>query len=279
MTEISEFKAVSEIQHTESTKPNISIKPVREISGNKADDIFGEICKGKFDPEHFSKNSTEHNHDDSKRIENPRGVSIEDADNVLERILDFEDKEIPDKIVKSADAEENLYKGMNTEGAIEKQKEVNPLDDNLEESLRQKEQVANVADGVNVIEDETENKEGDESEKKGGSYGEIFKGGEGDKYEVHHMPADSTTELDRNDGPAIKMEKEDHRQTASCGSSREAREYMAKQKELIDQGKFREALQMDIDDIHEKFGDKYDDAIAEMLEYVDKLEAEGKIDG
>lgn len=36
---------------------------------------------------------------------------------------------------------------------------------------------------------------------------------------------------------------------------------------------------MDIDDIHEKFGDKYDDAISEMLEYVDKLEAEGKIDG
>lgn len=124
-----------------------------------------------------------------------------------------------------------------------------------------------------------ESKEDDEPEKKGGSYGEVFKEGEGDKYEVHHMPADSTTELDRNDGPAIKMEKEDHRQTASCGSSREAREYRAKQKELIDQGKFREALQMDIDDIHEKFGDKYDDAIAEMLEYVDKLEAEGKIDG
>lgn len=36
---------------------------------------------------------------------------------------------------------------------------------------------------------------------------------------------------------------------------------------------------MDIDDIHEKFDDKYDDAINEMLEYVDKLEAEGKIDG
>ena len=119
----------------------------------------------------------------------------------------------------------------------------------------------------------------DESEKKGGSYDEVFKEGEGDKFEVHHMPADSTSNLERGDGPAIKMEKEDHRQTASCGSSREAREYRAQQKELIEQGKFREALQMDIDDIHEKFGHKYDDAISEMLEYVDKLEAEGKIDG
>lgn len=117
------------------------------------------------------------------------------------------------------------------------------------------------------------------TEKKGGSYADVFKEGEGDKYEVHHMPADSASNLERNDGPAIKMEKADHRETASCGSSKEAREYRAAQKELIEQGKFREALQMDIDDIHEKFGDKYDDAIAEMLDYVDKLELEGKIDG
>jgi len=119
----------------------------------------------------------------------------------------------------------------------------------------------------------------DKPEKKGGSYGQVFKEGEGDAYEVHHMPADSASILERNDGPAIKMEKGDHRQTASCGNSKEAREYRAQQKELIEQGKFREALQMDIDDIHEKFGDKYDDAIVEMIEYVDKLEAEGKIDG
>ena len=114
---------------------------------------------------------------------------------------------------------------------------------------------------------------------KGGSYREIVKACEGGTHEVHHMPADSVSYVERNDGPAIKMEKADHRQTASCGNSREAREYRAKQKELIDQGKFREAIQMDIDDIHEKFGNKYDGAIKEMLKYVDKLEAEGKIHG
>lgn len=97
------------------------------------------------------------------------------------------------------------------------------------------------------------------------------------KTEKHHMPPDSVTKLDRDDGPAIKMDKEDHRQTASCGNSKEAREYNAKQKELIDQGKFREALQNDIDDIRSKFGDKYDEAISQMMEYVDKLEEEGKI--
>lgn len=83
--------------------------------------------------------------------------------------------------------------------------------------------------------------------------------------------------MERGDGPAIAMEYSDHRETASCGNSYEAREYRAEQRELIEDGKFREALQMDIDDIHSKFGDKYDTQIDEMLEYVDKLEKEGKI--
>lgn len=117
------------------------------------------------------------------------------------------------------------------------------------------------------------------TEKQGGSYKDVKKTSNGETHEVHHMPSDSSSNLDRNDGPAIKMDKADHRRTASCGNSREAREYQQAQKELIEQGKFLEALQMDIDDIHEKFGDKYDSAIAEMMEYVQKLIEEGKING
>jgi hypothetical protein len=67
--------------------------------------------------------------------------------------------------------------------------------------------------------------------KEGGSYSEVKKNSDGQTHEVHHMPADSASHLDRTDGPAIKMEKEDHRQTASCGSSLEAREYQAEQRE------------------------------------------------
>ena len=93
------------------------------------------------------------------------------------------------------------------------------------------------------------------------------------------MPSDSASHLERNEGPAIRMEKADHRETASCGSSREAREYRSIQKELIEQGNFKEAMQMDIDDIQEKFGDKYDVGIKQMCEYVDKLEMEGKLNG
>lgn len=117
------------------------------------------------------------------------------------------------------------------------------------------------------------------TEKQGGSYGELYKPGEGGKVEVHHMPADSISPLERKNGPSIKMDKEDHKLTASYGSSRDAKEYRAEQKELIDNGKFLEALQMDIDDIHSKFGDKYDDAISELKDYTDKLISEGKING
>ena len=132
---------------------------------------------------------------------------------------------------------------------------------------------------VSARNNNAESKKIDSSEKMGGSYGEVYREGEGDKYEVHHMPADSVSYLERNDGPAIKMEKGDHRQTASCGCSKEAREYRETQKELIEKEKFKAAVQMDIDDIHSKFGNKYDKAISQMLAYVNKLEAEGKIDG
>ena len=115
--------------------------------------------------------------------------------------------------------------------------------------------------------------------KKGGRYADIFKKGEGSAYEVNHIPADSITDLSKNDGPAIKMTIEDHRLTASWGASKEAVEYRKLQKKLIDEGRFREAVQMDIDDITSKFPGKYDDAINEMMEYVEWLISEGKING
>lgn len=121
------------------------------------------------------------------------------------------------------------------------------------------------------------NKEINEDPKLGGSYRDVKKSSNGETHEVHHMPADSASYLERDDGPAISMEKTDHRQTASYGSSREAREYRAQQRELIEDGKFEKAMQMDIDDIHEKFGDKYNNAIDQVLDYKKQLKQEGRI--
>ena len=116
------------------------------------------------------------------------------------------------------------------------------------------------------------------TEEDGGNYNELRKNPV-DGTEVHHMPADCASKLERGDGPCIRMEAADHRKTASCGSTREARMYQAKQKELINAGKFREAVQMDIKDIRDKFGDKYDKPIEGMNKYIDKLEKEGMING
>ena len=99
--------------------------------------------------------------------------------------------------------------------------------------------------------------------KKGGTYKEVRASNEGG--EVHHMPADAASTIARDDGPAIWMETADHRMTASWGRSKAAEAYRARQAALIKDGKLREAIQMDIDDIRAKFGSKYDEAIKEML--------------
>ena len=88
---------------------------------------------------------------------------------------------------------------------------------------------------------------------------------------VHHMPADSASPYTKNEGPGIQMSINEHMQTDSWGSSKEAKRYRAKQKELIEKGLFSEAQQMDIDNVRDLFGNKYDEGIKQMLEYTKKL--------
>jgi len=44
-----------------------------------------------------------------------------------------------------------------------------------------------------------------------------------------------------------------------------------RQQELIQQGQFMDAVQMDIDDLRSKFGSQYDEGIQQMLEYVETI--------
>ncbi|MEK3974700.1 LXG domain-containing protein [Psychrobacillus sp. FSL K6-1267] len=101
----------------------------------------------------------------------------------------------------------------------------------------------------------------------GGAYKDVPSNGG----EVHHMPANSVSPISRGNGPGVRMETIDHRQTASWGNSREARAYRAQQKSLIEQGKLNEAQNMDINDLRNKFGNKYDEGIRQMLEYTKRL--------
>jgi filamentous hemagglutinin len=106
--------------------------------------------------------------------------------------------------------------------------------------------------------------------RRGGPHRSVPKGGN----DAHHMPSSQSSPLPHGGGPTIGMDRGDHRRTASYGrgggpDGPDA--YRQRQKDLIDQGKFREAQQMDIDDVRNKFGNKYDDAINDMLAYTDLL--------
>jgi filamentous hemagglutinin len=96
-----------------------------------------------------------------------------------------------------------------------------------------------------------------------------------DGLDSHHCPAQKCYKgapISSRDGPAIKMDPEDHKQTASNGNSDDARAYRARQKELLEEGRLMDAIQMDIDDIRKNFGSKYDEGIKQMLDYASKLD-------
>ena len=231
----------------------------------KAADKGAEVA----DAAHDIANAADTAHDIANAADAAHDVSnvadtVHDAANAADTAHD---------IVNAADATEDIGKQIDEvvdeviEDVTKKADVVPDLADDFTDVTKAVDKAEDVADAAQTI------------TKKGGSYGEVFVPGEGDLFEVHHMPADSVSDLSRKEGPAIKMSKEDHRLTASCGSSLEAMQYKEMQKELIENGHFLDAVQMDIDDIHDKFGDKYDDAIDEMLDYVNQLIKEGKISG
>ena len=83
----------------------------------------------------------------------------------------------------------------------------------------------------------------------GGLYGNIK--GKIPGNEAHHMPADSVSPIPKSQGPAVSVPPPIHKQTQSWGNSKAAQRWRQRQKELIEQGKFEEAQQMDIDDLRE----------------------------
>jgi RHS repeat-associated protein len=87
----------------------------------------------------------------------------------------------------------------------------------------------------------------------------------GDGLDSHHVPPDHASDLPREKGPAIQMEPSDHRQMPSTGSSASAEKWRDRQARLIQQGKFREAQKIEIDEVRRRYGEKYDGAIEEML--------------
>ena len=115
---------------------------------------------------------------------------------------------------------------------------------------------------------------------RGGAHSETTKP-TNDGKDSHHAPAKDVSPLDENDGPAIQMDPGDHRETSSNGQKRGSKNYRQSIGDLLDQGKWREAMAKEIKDIRnttkKASGDlrKYNEAIREMLEYFKCLAKNG----
>lgn len=118
---------------------------------------------------------------------------------------------------------------------------------------------------------------GSQSDQAGGRYGLMQPANPPpaplNTYEINHIPAKNSWEqlylansLAMKDGPAIRMEYNDHRRFISTGRGRLSQQWRAAQAKLIAQGKFDEAMKMDIDEIRRKHGPKYNAAIKEMVD-------------
>ncbi|MGI5171133.1 polymorphic toxin-type HINT domain-containing protein [Spirillospora sp. CA-253888] len=93
--------------------------------------------------------------------------------------------------------------------------------------------------------------------------------------ERNHMPASQAITkvfgIPEGQGLAIQMDKLDHHATESWGSGYAGKLHRHHQMFLLRNGRLDEAIQMDIDNIRNLFGSKYDAAINEMLGYRPQL--------
>lgn len=91
------------------------------------------------------------------------------------------------------------------------------------------------------------------------------------KRESHHTPSDYSYPKgspSRDDMPAVQMDRTDHHKTASHNgtkSSLSGKAYREVQKKIMKEGLLPIAMAMDIIDIKMKFGNKYDEAITQMI--------------
>lgn len=111
----------------------------------------------------------------------------------------------------------------------------------------------------------------------GGSYEFVKHFADSKTHEVHHLIPAKLLKLakilDYMEGPCIRIEIEDHKSTRSYKKSNMLEDkYFVKQLKYLENNNIRAAVEMEISDLRNKFGSKYDDAFKEVMEYVSKLE-------
>jgi hypothetical protein len=111
----------------------------------------------------------------------------------------------------------------------------------------------------------------------GGAHERVSKQSQQFVYESNHIPPQDSydkglTSLTENKGPAILMLAEDHASLKSTGNNDPA--YRASLRELVEQGKFKEAFQKDAAEIREQFKEdgRYELSLRQAELYFEELE-------
>ena len=112
----------------------------------------------------------------------------------------------------------------------------------------------------------------------GGSYKELRKLSNSQIEEVHHMPAKSSykgTDFNPRRGTSIIIDKADHKLTSSFDNKAGSKAYRLEQSELIKNGEIMKAFDVDVQNIRNICGHKYDAAIKQARKYLKTLIKEG----
>lgn len=106
------------------------------------------------------------------------------------------------------------------------------------------------------------------TERGGGAYKDIESlGGE-----VNHAPVKFASPLTEGEGPAFRMRAWDHRELLSTKGGVAGRAFRAAQAKLVKAGRFWDAMQMEIDHVHDLYGTMYDEFIEQMIEYAKTID-------
>lgn len=87
MKEISDVKPILEIPQIKSSIGDIRIKPINDMPNRYADDVFNKICEDGFEVAELSEIKSGQEVDDGRRIENPKLMTLREADEVFEGLL------------------------------------------------------------------------------------------------------------------------------------------------------------------------------------------------
>jgi hypothetical protein len=105
----------------------------------------------------------------------------------------------------------------------------------------------------------------------GGRYEDLSKIA-GPDQEVHHLPPASVTDLQKKDGPAIIMDRDDHRKLESTGQSKggEASDFRQDIRDKYDAGHWKQAIEHSVTEVQMQFDSKYDEAMKQAWQYAER---------